>query len=537
MDALLSQRATRNRLKPLFVGLGLALLSLGLAWVSAGFRNLDGWFSFLLIFLLAAGLLAGGWWLVRHESPPRWLMGLLIGAALLRLAAGVVWSFVLPVAGYNSPPEQRGYVMSDAYDRDRTAWDLARSDKSLWKAFQGTYRKADQYGGLLFLSAAIYRYTAGEVHQPLLMVVLTAAFSSLAILFTWGFARHLWGEAAAILAAWTLALYPEAVLLGSSQMREAFTITLAIGASYGLVRYAQDRGWGGLALVVGALVLCLPLSPPTAALLLIVLIIQAAGMGRGLLPESLRAQRWFWPAIVGVVVLVAIGLWLALSQFAPQSVTSPLGVVAYWARKSADWNAYLSERASGWMQKIFDSTPGWAHAPMLVLYGIVQPFLPAALIDGTGALIWRLIAIWRAVGWALLLPLLAYAPLRALRKGWPERALSLAVWLAILASSFRSGGDAWDNPRYRLTFAGIQIALAAWIWSEQRRAPDPWLRRVLVGAGLVLLWFVPWYLRRYTHFTWPVVDIFKTLGLGVASAVLFWIGDVAREAAKKQPLS
>src|SRR5574341_67788 len=156
MDALLSQRATRNRLKPLFVGLALVLLSLGLAWVSAGFQNLEGWFSFLLIFLLAAALLAGGWWLVRLESPPRWMLWLLTGAALLRLAAGVLWLFALPAAGYDSPPEQRGYVMSDAYDRDRTAWDLARGDKSLVKAFQGAYRKADQYGGLLFLSAAVY---------------------------------------------------------------------------------------------------------------------------------------------------------------------------------------------------------------------------------------------------------------------------------------------------------------------------------------------------------------------------------------------
>lgn len=520
----------------LVTGLELISFSLALAWVAAGFQGLESVFSFLLVSLLAAALLAGGWLLVRKETPPRWMLWLLIGAALLRLAAGIVWSVVLPVAGYNSPPEQRGYVMSDAYDRDRTAWELARSDKPLLKAFQGAYRKADQYGGMLFLSAAVYRYLGGKEHYPLLMVVLTASFSSLAVLFAWGFARRLWGEAAALLAAWTLALYPEAVLLGSSQMREAFTITLAIAASYGLVRYAQERAWVGLALSIVSLALCVPLSPPTAALLLIVLIIQAAGMGRGLLPESLRAQRWFWPAIVGMVVLVALGLWLALSQFAPKEITSPLGVVAYWVRKSADWNAYLSERASGWMQKIFDSTQEWTHAPMLVLYGIVQPFLPAALIDDSGALIWRLIAVWRAVGWALLLPLLAYAPLRALRKGWPERALSLAVWLVILAASFRSGGDAWDNPRYRLTFAGIQIALAAWVWTEQRRAPDPWLRRVLVGAGLALLWFVPWYLRRYTHFTWPVVDIFKTLGLGVASIVLYWIGDLAREAAKKQPL-
>jgi len=526
MQILQSKQLIRVRPSLLLVtGVALISLSLMLAWVSTGFQGLGGWFSFLLVSLLGAALLAGGWWLLRQESPPHWLMGLLLGAALLRLAAGVVWLIVLPVAGYDSPPEQFGYVMADAFDRDGNAWDLAQSDKPLWKAFQGAYRKADQYGGLLFLSAAVYRYTGSPAHQPLLIVVLTAAFSSLAILFTWGFVSRLWGEAAARLAAWGLALYPEAVLLGSTQMREAFIITLAIAASYGLLKFGQERGWSGLAFAFGSLILCLPLSPPSAALLLVVLILQVIGLGQ--FRTNLRERRWFWPALAGMVVLVAFGLWLALRQFAPQGMTSPLSVVSWWAKKSADWNAHLSERASGWVQKVFHSTPGWTHAPLLVLYGVVQPFLPAALIDINGALIWQLIAIWRAVGWTLLLPFLVYAPLRALRKGSLERALSLAVWMVILVAAFRGGGDPWDNPRYRLAFAGIQVALAAWVWTEQRRAPDPWLRRIMVGAGLVFLWFVPWYLRRYLHFTWPVADLFKTLGLGLASSVLYWIGDIA----------
>jgi len=51
--------------------------------------------------------------------------------------------------------------------------------------------------------------------------------------------------------------------------------------------------------------------------------------------------------------------------------------------------------------------------------------------------------------------------------------------------------------------------LAGWVWMEQKRKPDPWLRRILVGMGLVLAWFIPWYLRRYSPtFSWPVVDLF-----------------------------
>ena len=90
---------------------------------------------------------------------------LLVGAALLRLALGVLWYTSLPSAGYASPAELRGYVMADAYDRDRGAFELARSEKPLWRAFQGSYHRADQYGGLLFFSAWLYRY-AGRRHPP-----------------------------------------------------------------------------------------------------------------------------------------------------------------------------------------------------------------------------------------------------------------------------------------------------------------------------------------------------------------------------------
>jgi len=496
------------------------------------------WISFLLVSLIGVAILAVGWWLVRRESPPRWLIGLALGAALLRIAAGVVWYLTLPVYGYGSPPERGGYVMSDAFERDRAAWELADSEKPLTRALQGIYRKADQYGGLLFLSAAVYRFSGSPQHQPLLMVVLTAAFSSLSVLFTWAFARRLWGDAVARLAAWGLALYPEAVLIGSSQMREAFVVSLAMAACYGLLAFGQEKRWGGLALAAAALAACLPLSPPSAALLLGVLVLQFLGMGWDRVRSGFRDQRWMLPAIIGGVLVVLAGLWLALRQFAPDSVTTPLGVITWWVRKSADWQAHLSERASGWVQKIFDSTPEWTHLPLLLVYGVVQPFLPAALFDITGAPIWQAIAIWRAVGWTLLLPFLLYAPLRVLRKASPgarlERALILAVWVVILVAAFRGGGDAWDNPRYRMAFAGLQVALGAWIVVEQRRQPDAWLRRVLVGAGLVLLWFAPWYLRRYIHLNWPIADLFATLGLGLASAALYWIADWAMVEKKKR---
>ncbi len=506
---------------------GIVLLSFSLAWIGSGFQTLREWDTFLFALLLSSVILAGAWWSLRSESLPRWLGGLLVGAALLRLLAGAFWFVALPRWGYDSPTERAGYVMADAADRDQAAWELASSGKPLVRGFQGSYRRADQYGGLLILSALIYRNVGAETHQPLLVLAITSAFSALSVLFVWALSQRAWGGTEANIAAWGLALYPEAVLLGSSQMREAITLTLTVVAFYGLARYWREHTWHGLLWDLAALVLCLPFSPPVTGLLMAMLAIQAVVLGRSLFQGQIILSRRFWIVITGLVVFVLIGLWLSWGQYAPQGVSNPLELLNWWLKKSADWQAHLSERASGWMQKIFASTPEWTHLPLLLAYGIVQPFLPAALSDVTGVMIWRSIAIWRALGWALVLPFLVYAPLRAWRaKGDPySRGLSLVVWLTILIASFRGGGDMWDNPRYRTMFAGLQVALAAWVWAEQRRSPDPLWRRVWVSVLIILLWFLPWYLRRYVYLPWPIVDPFKVLGLGILTAVLYWIWD------------
>jgi hypothetical protein len=532
-------RKIRNPLAkqwPIWLGAALAilLLALLLAEVSTGFHGLHGWGSFIAVLILGAGILWFGWWLLRRETPPRWLGMLLVGAALLRLAAGMLWFIALPVAGHGSPAEQSGFVMSDAMGRDQAAWKLGSSDKPLWQAFSN-YHKADQYGGLLFISALLYRTLGSDYHQPLLIVVLTAAFSALAILFTWAFARRAWGDSTAWLAAWILALYPEAILLGSSQMREAFSITLMAAAMYGFIRFEQDRSVVGLVWISGALLLNLPVSPPFTALMVAILGVMALVMAKSLFGERLYRRFRIGLIAGGLILLVIIGLWLSMRQLTPKAGDNLLALTGYWIRKSAEWQAFLSRHASGWIQKIFKSTPTWTHIPLLLGYGVVQPFLPAALITPTEASFWRWIGIWRAAGWAVLLPFLIYAPLRAwTRKGTGDftKGLSLAVWMTILTASYRGGGDLWDNPRYRVAFASLQVALVAWAWMEQRRTADPWLRRAMVSVALILAWFVPWYLQRYLQL--PVGDLFKTFGLGIASAVLYILWDWARQRPKNE---
>lgn len=508
--------------------LGVGLPSLGLALVSSQFSKAVGWEVFLVTSLLGALILASGWLLLKTDRAielPSGLAWLVIGAALLRLIVGAFWFVALPAWGYGSPVEQAGYVMADAEARDVAAWWLAQSGEPLWTAFRD-FRLVDQYGGLLFISALVYRTMGGSTHLPLQMVVLSASFSALSVLFVYAFSRRAWETKTAWIAAWILALFPEAVLLGSSQMREAFTITLTVAAFYGLVRYQQDRGGSGLAWMTGSLLLCLAFSPPFAAVLLVMLSIQALSLNRW---RALRQPRfWMLIGIMGFVVVA--GIWLSWGRIAPDGISNPLELVSWWLKQSARWQATVARQASGWIQRLFRTMPAWSHVPFLLLYGVAQPFLPAAILQSSIPL-WRGIAIWRALGWTVLLVLLVFATLRAWgrhgRGAWAG-GLALVAWGGILLASLRSGGDLWDNPRYRAAFTGLQAALVAWGWVEQQRSPNPWLRRLVVGAGLVLAWFLPWYLRRYTPIPWMVVDPFKTLGLGLASAVLFGIWDWAR---------
>jgi hypothetical protein len=517
----------------LLTTLGVLMLSLVLAWASAGERFFKSWGSFLITLLLGLGILLVGWYAIRADkslSLPRWLGWLVIGAAVLRLAAGVIWFRVLPVWGYGSPVEQAGYIMADAQARDMAAWELAKSDVPLWTAFRG-YLHVDQYGGLLYLSALGYRYLGGDFHYPLQVIVLTAAASALTVLFTWAFVQRAWGEAPARVAAWLVALFPEAVLLGSSQMREAFTMPLVAAALYGLVRYRQDRSWQGLGWVLIALILCVPFSPAFAAVLLTMLTVIALAMDGW---HAFRQPR-LWLLLAGLAVVCGIGIWLAWGRIAPDGVSNPIALVGWWIKESTRWQAYFAKRASELVKKIFLTTPEWSHVLILMGIGVLQPFLPAALMDNA-APIWRGIAIWRALGWTVLLPFLLAAPFLAWGKNGKrglDQGLSLVVWLGILLASLRSGGDTWDNPRYRVAFIGLQAALVAWVGLEGRRQASPWLGRAIVSFGLMLAWFLPWYLQRYTTFIWPVTDLFKTIGLGVASVGLYLLWSVTRNPRKR----
>lgn len=502
-----------------FVVLGsLLVLSLALAWISNSFKAILSWPSFAVILAICALIFWLAWRALRLEKPPRWLLYLTIGAALFRLALGALWFVALPAGGYDTEVQNAGYVMEDAFNRDRAAFELAHSQQPLIDAFRG-YSATDQYGGLLFLSAGIYRYMAGGQHLPLLVLTLAAAVSGLAAAFTWAFARRAWGERVALLAAWGLALYPEAALLGSSQMREAFTVCLVPMALFGLQRVMKKVDRAGILLLIIPIAAAAILTWPFVFSLILLLAFAYLALDKWRL---LRDRRlWLTAGLVAVIGAAYLIFSADLAQL--------------WLVQSARWQAYVSANASGWVAREFERMPLWQQLPALMIYGLFRPLLPAALAAG-GPPIWVAIGIWRSLGWTILLAMLVYATYLVLRSAaWKQLpgALLLSSWVVSLTASYRGGGDLWDNPRYRSAFAAVQVAIAAWAWVRQKETKDPWLRRAFGSAVLLIAWFIPWYLRRYTTVKWPIVELYQVLGLGIASAILYilwdWMGSSKRK--------
>jgi hypothetical protein len=499
-----------NKLSYALIVFTIVGLASGLALIASSFTDLDGFLPFSYVLVLAVLILWTGWRLIREEKPPQWLLYLVIGAAMLRLAAGAFWFVELPIYGHPNETQQSGYIMYDAYRRENAAWDLAQSDEPLLSAFQGA-SYMDQYGGVLFISGLVYRYLAADVHYPLQIIVITAAFSAAAIWYTWGMTNQLWGEKAAKLAAWTLALYPDAVLLGSSQMREAYTITMVAAFSYYLVKYWKTRSTGMLIGVFAVSAVTVLLSIPVVLMLVLIGLVISINLSAGIISDHKR--RWF-----------SIG---AVGGFAALLILISVISVEWWGLV-IDYQAYTTVSASGKLGAIFGRIPEWTHYPYLVIYGLVRPLLPAALVAYESGWLWHSIAIWRAVGWTGLFGLFLYANLLAFKeKSWREiiGSLLFITWIGILFASIRGGGDLWDNPRYRVTVAGLQASAAAWALWRYRETRDPWLRRVLVTVGLIIGWYLAWYIdRQVVDYGWPVTNMITLTVLAFLSSGLyiFW---------------
>lgn len=488
------------------------LISLGagaaLAAVDGQGLFISGWIgsSVILFFSMLLMLLAWRW-----AGGGRLLACMVILAFVLRLGSGLALQWALPRFAHNSPIELAGYVFADASARDTQAWVLASSNASLGSAFEQEFI-SDQYGGLLAFSAGIYRFFSPDAHRSYLIIILAAAAAALGVPFLWTAFRRKWGESTAALAGWIMVLFPESILLGSAQMREPFMISLAAVAFWSVLSWKLSRRKTTLILsfiaaMLGLLLFSSRMALPVLAVCATWFLLEQSGQARS------SRQRWVeWLVLALIVVLV-------------------LGLTWGWLRSSALWDASQMIANSGRIQEIVAGMPGLFKFPFLIVYGLTQPVLPAAIAD-PAPLVWRIIGILRAVGWYALLPLLVYAAFTVWkvqpsleRRLWVF--LMVVVWGWILVSSARAGGDQWDNPRYRVTFLVWLAALAAWAWSWARSHHDAWLWRWLAVEAIFLVFFTSWYISRYYHVLarfpfWVMVGLISVLSAAVLIGGWIW---------------
>lgn len=508
---------------------GVVLVTALLAGADPSGPPFSGWVAYGVITILGAGLLGGTWHWVAGEDRPRWLASALGLALGLRLLVGWGLEVALPIWGYDQPIQRAGYVFYDASKRDNDAWALAASDKPLTAAFSPRYT-SDQYGTLLFVTAGLYRGLGGHVHRPLMIVELAAVTGALAVVFTWAFSGMLFGTRAGVFAAWIVALYPEAVLLSASQMREPFIMTGLAMAFYGFARMRIGDMRGALPPLIGGTLLSLAVSPPFGVIGVLLL------AGAWLWVQGGLGRRPWLITFLGILVVAALALtfraWSAIGGLPGGDV---FGVLMGWFSAGSEYQLRLLEGASGIVQYMFKRTPDWLHLPLATAYGVAQPFLPAALTD-PGAAIWRVIAVLRAIGWYALMPFLGYAALATIKeRRWRHLSLYLVIVtvIVVLAASFRVAGDQWDNPRYRAAFIALQAALAGWGWSHAMRSGSAWLGRMAVLLGGFVLIFVQWYAGRY--YGTPSLDLLPTLALEAVFVVGYLGMSLALDRRRRPP--
>jgi hypothetical protein len=515
----------QNRLRSLlpWIGAGVAI-GLVVALLDPMGSLFSGWVGYLVLALLGALSL----WAVSHwlDAPRAIIVAASVAIALrLFVALGLGWG--LPRFGYpNSDPHVEGYLYIDSLHRDADAWELAQSGAPLSQAFTEP-AESDQYGGLLFVSGLLYRTFTPDVFRPMLVATLAAFSGGLAVLFTWGFTAAAFGTRPAAFAGWAMALYPEAVLLGASQMREPFLIALLAVALYGYARLRNGQLRSGIATIAIAFLISLALSPPFTVLMLAVILLALVWEGR-------VSRRAILVGVAGFAILGGFALVVTLAAWqgaASVSAAQPLRLIEAWITEGANFELYKLEQGSGWVQNLFELTPEWMHLPMASGNGLVQPFLPAALMDSTSLPLPRGLGISRALGWFLLLPFLIYAPFAAVRsQGWRslQTYLSIVVWLVIIGASYRLAGDQWDNPRARAVFLSAQLALAGWAWFHAKDIKSAWLLRAAILVGVATLLFVQWYAGRY--YQTPRLNLLLTVALLAVFVVIFIVGAIIWDA-------
>lgn len=438
-----------------------------------------GWLAAEFLALIFVFLLLRLW---RRLGASRTLGILMLVTFTLRLAIGVFLYAALPTLGYaDNSSTLAGFVYSDAYSRDQAAFTLAQSDNSLFTAFSKP-DVSDQYGGLLFLSSFLYRLLSPDASRPLLIVLLAIFAMTAGVAFLWSAVQKRWSKQIALYAAWAFVLFPDSVLLGSSQMREPFIIGLGCLAFWAALDWKEKPRRSGIVVFLSLATTCL-FSLPAGGVYAMILV--ALVLVEWTVQQSVFSRRYFGYILLALLSIVSLlAGWL-------------------WLRQTLYYDAYVTRISSGWITKLLTAYGKKWTIPFTTVYGLTQPLLPAAIFEPSLPL-WTTIAILRSVAWWSVMPFLLFGLLSTWKAHRTKSnllfhllALIFAVW--VLVSSARAGGDLWDNPRYRYMLLPFMSIVVAWACVYFKQNRSPWFWRWLAVIAEFLLFFTNFYLNRYVQ--------------------------------------
>lgn len=439
---------------------------------------LNSWLTASLLLWISFYFLYKAWKWAGSSKTLAWMMVLCF---LLRLFGGIGLSLALPHFGYDNEHQNAGYMFKDSFYRDTAAWDLAKSQTPLLAAFREEFG-TDQYGGLLSLSAAVYRYISPDAHRSFLILILAAFTASIGIPFFWKAIQQRWHESLANLASWFYVLYPEGIFYSVSQMREPFMIGGIAILFWTVLNWNKSRRLAICTLSL-SVALMLMISWRIAIIIILVsLVLFWIEHYSQPLPKLKNSRKWIF-IITGFLMLIAI----------ISSLT--------WLRTSMWWDFRMTENNSARLVLEIERIGNQFRAPIIVAFGVAQVVLPAAIAQPAIAL-WRGLTIFRSAGWYILIPILLYSLTAVIRETNKKDQrtifwMVLASFAWILLSSARAGGDLWDNPRYRTIFMPWMVFLAAWAWQWASAHRDQWLKRIYLMEAVFLGFFTEWYLVRY----------------------------------------
>jgi hypothetical protein len=457
------------------------------------------------------------------------------GAFGARLAFLILVPIAILFWGYESNRNLKGLVELDAINAVDSAWHAAHAGGSVLEAWGR--RPGDNTGGITVMGVAVFRLLSMDQERTLLLGLIASALTSLTVIAVYRLASGLFSPGVAKVAAIIAAIYPEAVMIGSSHQQMgymALILSLGMLAIAGLIRNPSlvpgEPGLPNRRNAAVLLVIAFVLSFIVSYQFAILGFLCGAAFAVWLSDPRKRLGRIFWIGAGAAAVALIVLRVLAWRDVIPSDWDYLYSQYQYVYGMAWEEFTKLTNAGGGdFFQNVLITMEKGQAFLLAAVYGLIRPALPAAIgyrnPTAHGGVFWQMLNIYRSLGWYLLLPVLIYGTLKSLRgilQRKPETILMLIFWFVAFIGSYRAFGDEWDNPRYRLFAFAPMALLAASAWMAQRETKDPWFKRIVLSFAAAVVSLTVWYiLRDYAMVAFPAVASIIVIGvITVAAFVL-----------------